>query len=109
MIADIWPTKPRPLRWHRPRRRTASDPAAPMDRWRPGRADHDQWVGGDTERTQASHLHGRFAAQDHAAERPIFETEAYAYWARIGHRFDVINYSTAGLAPKKAIPDKAVR
>jgi len=51
----------------------------------------------------------RFAAQDHAGERPIFETEAYAYWARIGHRFDVINYSRAGLAPKKATPDKAVR
>ena len=48
MIADIWPTKPRRLRWRRPRRRTASDPAAATDRWGLGRADHDQWVGGDT-------------------------------------------------------------
>jgi hypothetical protein len=28
MIADIWPPKLRRLRWHRPRRKTASDPAA---------------------------------------------------------------------------------
>ena len=60
--------------------------------------------GDDTERTQASHhLRGRFAAQDHAAERPIFETGAYAYWARIGHRFDVINYELADMHSLPAI------
>ena len=37
------------------------------------------------------HADGSIRGWDRARERPIFETEARDYWARIGHGFDVIN------------------
>jgi hypothetical protein len=48
MIADIWPTKPRRLRWHRPRRRTTTDPAAATDRWEWVVLIMISWLRGDT-------------------------------------------------------------
>jgi hypothetical protein len=42
-------------------------------------------------------------------ERPIFETEARDYWARIGHGAGVINFDSTRFAGHEIPPDKARR
>jgi Putative FMN-binding domain len=42
-------------------------------------------------------------------ERPIFESEARAYWARIGHGAGLINFDSTRFAAHEILPDKARR
>ena len=51
---------------------------------------------------------GRSAARDRA-RKADFETEAHEYWARIGHGFDVINYSRSRISGPKVRAHKALR